>query len=66
METYALKYLSKSKAVSNLKQVIKERDLLKECNSAFVMYYHGCFQTKDDLVLVSDVINGPDLYKMFC
>lgn len=62
METYALKYLSKSKAVSNLKQVIKERDLLKECNSAFVMYYHGCFQTNDDLVLVSDVINGPDLY----
>ena len=48
----------------HLKRVLDERNILAEMNSPFIMSFNGSFQTKDDLIIVTELINGNCMWSL--
>jgi len=61
---YALKLLFKTVIVKTgqLRHVLDERNLLAEMNNPFICSYYGSYQTPDELVIVTEVLDGTDLW----
>lgn len=59
-ESYALKILAKSVVIKTgqLRHVINERKHLSEMNSPFILKFFGAYQTPNDLVLVTELLQG--------
>lgn len=60
----ALKLLFKTVVVKTgqLRHVLDERNLLAMMSNPFIVAYYGSYQTPDELVIVTEVLDGPDLW----
>jgi CRP-like cAMP-binding protein len=61
---YALKLLFKTVVVKTgqLRHVLDERNLLAMMSNPFIVAYNGSYQTPDELIIVTEVLDGPDLW----
>ena len=64
--TYALKFVSKAALVESnqVRHVLDERNVLYALDSPFCVRMLGSWQTKDELVMVTEVIEGCDLWSV--
>ena len=61
---FALKAMNKAKiaATGQVPNVIEEKQLLQSLNSPFVLKLFGVFQTAHEVVMVTEVVEGVDLW----
>lgn len=61
---FAMKVISKKDTIKKNQTVYvkRERAILQECNHPFIVRLHYAFQTKSNLYLVLDFINGGELF----
>lgn len=61
--TYAIKKFSKDKLdKENMKEILAEKNILSEMDNPFILRFYGTCQTKQDLYLITEVVDCGELF----